>query len=608
MKKVILTVMLCNVYFIFYAQSLSSGVYAFDKAPVICDLSTPRLVVGGTVIKPKYIGNNINETIKHAFDYACRIWEEKIPTTYPLNISMSMQPLNDSTLANVITYYCGADNYPKVERTWNKRMAQTLYHNPCLDYDFENDEDGVIIFNSNMDFDYNTDPTKVDSDKYDFITVAIQAIAKLFGFYTEAFYFGGNVIPLDSANCYTTHVLNGGTVNYNSTINSSGFLFEGRNLYAPDSYDSRFSLNYFELDSTNHETLFLQPGVAKGAAIRHVGIAMDDYFDHFEWYERWVVVGDQSSSSFSGAYTDEVIDIFNNDDIILSKGVLEGLQSEYRNDDFDYFRDCGENRDVGIYVLLKDGSWRSISSIYNLNITDDSYSRTCDGYLRVLIVQMVPGPGGNYFNKTFQYRLVAFPPQTPEFDINSYEEADLNSMLRLRAGKRSLNTNPLEEDNECLNVEIGFSKVEGTEYVVVEQLDSDWPVPYTYYADPSAGVFSTIVGKRSPSTITLTYINEYGQKVSNPKVIDFSSEFEEVDPELLVRCRGSVLRYQILNVDSLPSLFCRYGIVNERGILVQSGSISSTSGNIPLNFTNSGVYTFSVRIGNEMLSATFLKL
>lgn len=46
-----------------------------------------RPIYGGTKIIPRFVGNWTKE-MEGAFEYACRIWEEAMPTTFPVKIDV----------------------------------------------------------------------------------------------------------------------------------------------------------------------------------------------------------------------------------------------------------------------------------------------------------------------------------------------------------------------------------------------------------------------------------------------------------------------------------------------------------------------------------------
>ena len=67
--------------------------------------SAEREVCGGTIINVIYKDEeSVSPTIKGAFEYACKLVEDAIPTTYPINIKVDFAPISESNcLASVAT-------------------------------------------------------------------------------------------------------------------------------------------------------------------------------------------------------------------------------------------------------------------------------------------------------------------------------------------------------------------------------------------------------------------------------------------------------------------------------------------------------------------------
>ena len=90
-------------------QEYVEDVSVLSEAVVPKELNLPivRTVYGGTKIIPIYEGNWTNE-MKGAFEYACKIWEEAMPTTFPIKIKVVLDEtnsmyLNKSVLSSILT-------------------------------------------------------------------------------------------------------------------------------------------------------------------------------------------------------------------------------------------------------------------------------------------------------------------------------------------------------------------------------------------------------------------------------------------------------------------------------------------------------------------------
>lgn len=296
MKRYYITFVLLSLFMAASAQSYGTkGVYATNGSAVIVGQKAARDVYGGTVINPKFIGSGFNPTIRRAFKHACEIWEEQIPTTYPLNINVKMGTLvGNNTLAYVSPRY-SSDFFGR-ERASLKRVAQWDSYWQLDAEDFINETDAEITFTSRNVFDFNTDSLQCNPNKYDFITVAIQAIGKALGFYLQAYYDGQYLCPFDSANVYTYYVYERmGNMTYQNAINSGNMSIVKGNkswpLYCPATYNSNFSLAYFAINATDDETMFMQPGISKGTVVRHLGESMQAVFSAMGWDRAYATGG-----------------------------------------------------------------------------------------------------------------------------------------------------------------------------------------------------------------------------------------------------------------------------------------------------------------------------
>lgn len=91
-----------------YAQKDFMRVYGTDKTACRIDLPAVRKVYGGTIIKTTFRTFGLKQEFKGAFEYACKLVEECVPTAYPLNISVSMANLKEEDcLAKVQTFTFG---------------------------------------------------------------------------------------------------------------------------------------------------------------------------------------------------------------------------------------------------------------------------------------------------------------------------------------------------------------------------------------------------------------------------------------------------------------------------------------------------------------------
>ena len=104
MRLTVLCFFLACAYTMFGQDSIESYSYASDKiVEQTYGLPTVRSVGGGTKIVVDYQGN-WREEMKGAFEYACKIWEENMPTTFPIHIKAIIdERRNSSALSKIVT-------------------------------------------------------------------------------------------------------------------------------------------------------------------------------------------------------------------------------------------------------------------------------------------------------------------------------------------------------------------------------------------------------------------------------------------------------------------------------------------------------------------------
>lgn len=166
-----------------------------------------------------------------------------------------------------------------------------------------------------------------------------------------------------------------------------------------------------------------------------------------------------------------------------------------------------------VSVLRKDGTWEIIPSTSSWNESEvsfmpssidvnkaDQYARSSDGYLRCRV---------NYtsypveVNRLARYFLLDYLPQKPEMAF---------SKVMPQTGTVA--------DDYYADVKIGFKNVEGTEKILVEQLEEGSPVPFTYYVeDVRDGYFIASVDKEYSTTFKLRAMNKYGETVSEQLIV-----------------------------------------------------------------------------------------
>lgn len=574
------------------AQKSASKVYVSSKAPVKINLPEDRELYGGTIINVTYKGSRFSNTIKGAFEYACKLVEENVPTTFPINISVEFSNLQDSEcLAKVENYPLResmAGRFPGSDNIYVKRYYQAY----AADYPtFENLEEGNdffmnsidanIKFSSTQKFDYSIDISKISNNKYDFVTVAIQALLKAIGFTCNIYENDQKIYISSPSNQYTSKYFYTDNPSGNYSRATSGkFRFGKWSIVCDKPYKQGISMNYF-IDSDDKETAILQYGISKGSYIRYIGKSLQSFFSDCDW-DRGILTG-SSSTTFNNAKTNNVISFKG----IEVPTVYNIKNNAYLQDDnWNIF--YNERREInprGLSVLLKDGSWETFNDYTDLK-ENEKYARTVDGYLRLKKITAI-NTGLGYSNYKIEYQLYDYIPQKPEAGLNTYT---LNTDEYLtNNSKRIINE---EDDDEFVDVEIGLKNTEGTKEVIVEQTDSDYPIPYSYVIDsPQEGKFITLMNKKYPSLFKLTYINENGKTIGDEFTIDLTNNIEEQKTQLIeLDIKNNTISY---NVNNYKPQKLHYRIINiTKGKTVINNDLTERKGTISLTELKNGYYSF----------------
>lgn len=538
------------------------------------------------------------------------MWEEKIPTTFPIKLQVRISNIvNPQCLATV--NFVTSDSEYFYDRIYEKRYYQNynITSGVSLEY-FRDQPDAVITFTSRKVFDYNINGSEITSNKYDFVTVAIQAIGKALGFICNAAASNQSLEMVQPVNKFTSALLSN-DVSYNYQLATSGNAYIGKNevtstkwyLYSPSTFDSRFSLNYYREDISNMETLFMQPGVAKGSVIRYIGKGIDDFFSYCAW-DRPVATS-MNSESVIGASTKDVIAY--QGQLAQSRALMPTYVAEVYTDNDDnvnaYMWDRLEMGETSNYVLMSDGSWRMYNNLSELAENED-YARTSDGYLRLKIVTKTSGASGRYHNKTATYRLYKYPPQKPMAAMNGFTKSDYSFS---RQSRRQY-IQSMQSDDDFVDVEIGFKNVEGCKRIIVEQTDSDYPVPYTYYVDVESGCFIAYMNKKYSSTFKLTYYNDEGNTIGDAFTIDLTKEDVATAENMYLFYKDNTLYYKFVR-DELPvELFGDYRIVCiTNPIVCVRGRLSGSEGCIDTSSLPTGAYVFTAISADGTYSAKWVK-
>lgn len=183
-------------------NTIDTEAYVSDETISRCiKLPFVRNVYGGTKIIVSYKGNWTNEMIG-AFEYACRIWEEALPTTFPIRIEAVLDNTKSTTQLSKISFNVRSHtddvmSYPAFTNvsTWTQMKGCTfaemagyydtgIYDNVLLQSMFEKSDFKITYYDKGNKLKDNCSfslDENIDAGKYDFVTIVLRDIAKAFG-------------------------------------------------------------------------------------------------------------------------------------------------------------------------------------------------------------------------------------------------------------------------------------------------------------------------------------------------------------------------------------------------------------------------------------------
>lgn len=506
-----------------------------------------RTVPGGGVIKLLYEGNEWQQNLerKNALEHACRIFEEQMPTPVSLLVKVSFGRIAGSTFL-AKTNAKRDDEYLE-NRAYMKRRMLSYHEFQQVGVEFFSDIDAEIVFSDKDIFSYSLND--VTEDKYDFVTVALQQLARACGINNSIKADNTNRLLLfdeNNINRFENIFMIGFTNNPSEAYNmaTSGNVKKALNnkegsdiykFYAPSPYVFGVSLNNFDIEPSNTETILLQPNLPRGTSIRQVGKGISSIMWSMGWsYEKPVSI--ESGTDVAGpAYTDKTLPytqstIFGNGQPIhnntIYKAKIKPLRAKQVNSAFssqNYIQQFSDypilnwdsddpQRGWSVSILKTDGTWDVVTSEipyeksikFHPNMIDPGkvpgYVRSSDGFLRIKVAFYDGIPYGIGYPKSdthADYYLLDYLPQKPQIAFSKV-------MPQITAS-----------DNYLADIKVAFKNVEGTERILVEQLDEGARVPYTYYVDDvKDGYFIATVDKDYTTKFKLRAQNKNGETYS----------------------------------------------------------------------------------------------
>ncbi len=636
-----------------WQYSVGNDVYTkkFVNLPIV------RNIYGGTIINVDYIGDQWTNESKGAFEFACKIWEEKLPPCLPIKLTVQFGKLRGGP-ANALssvkpekridTYIQGKVTSAQIKAIfldgYNKRDNHSY-----LEYaneEFINSPDATIIYNIDRidDFSFSIDETS--SNKYDFVSLALRDIAKVLGFYTSIIAKNGyisvyneQITPFDrliignfSSEDPNQRYKQATSGNFKISIKYNQYY----NLYTPNPFIEGKSLQEFYPDPTLPFSEVLSYDFSKGMVVRNLGEDITLWLTkNMGWYSDVAVGGGGSSENkeystenvipykgeIKGSTTNKIktrdqIPTPNNQ---ISKTWIDptssNIQEFFETYCQPYNNFLGDKGDKGgwyVSILKKDGTWDLVYEenypyelfwldTKDLNITNtENYARTCDGYLRCRI---------SYCIWERDYPL--YPDRIIRSGFSEYYVLDYLPQKPKAQYVKVVSPITKTGNDYTADIKIAIKDIEGTEKIYVEALEEGERVPVVYEInDFKKGYFTTNVYTDCSTKFTLKAINKNGITYSDPITVKPINSIKfKFDPEIY----GDFIKLKFTDEDGV--IYEKY-VAKDYQIHSLNSYVTSTvkSGNlentnvIDIGSLDKGLYVLNVKDEqNKTYSTKFQK-
>ena len=539
-------------------------------------LPIKRTVSGGTKINVDFVGGWTKD-MEGAFTYACKLWEEAIPTTFPIRIKAVLdntKSVNNGVLSKVGRQdlqhnfengwegsgypYTTCSTWRQIKATkfhefsglsnteiYDSVLTDVMFNGYDITITYYNGDDGLV---NNCSFSLGEE---IDNNLYDFVSLVLRDLAKGFGItWVQRNTMGGQlrVIPARILP-YESHILSRIGYDGDNTkalqevtkgsieISDGGIEWE---IYAPTTWDSERSLSYFIPDQDKKLTQLLSYEFGRGSVVRD--FSDTHTLDFFRNILRWkgdILVGDNGGSSLNEKKT-------STEDVVPYKGVLTvpTTNSTYMIDQSLENDNLIGNGDMQIH---------SIGVAEEDSVLLDSLYIYHPGYgveyamLRNFAVSLLLNNGkwDVVYSDVVGSESLSIPTNNfvLHYDIEEYARS-CDGYLRCRVTENSYNANKrkfeyttsyhvldylpqkiemaksrvrpyFDEEDYYRDVEYGIKNLEGTTKVIVSQLDEGSDLPYYYeITDFKKGYFVATVDREFTSTFVVTSYNKNGSTSS----------------------------------------------------------------------------------------------
>lgn len=642
-----------------------SDSYALDQYIEKCtDVPIVRQINGGTVFKVTYEPEELwDNSMRGAFEYACKMWEEQLPNSLPINILAKIGNIRGTNKMNLLSKVQSTTyDFANFETVLSSRMKYVLlaehnsghnvtYVDSITNVDFFNKPDIVVTYNKSMlnSFSYSLDNTPVN--KYDFVTVVLRDIARGLGFSFNMTANSPKQIlederrPLTYYENIVRRAIGGNNLSEAYTNATQGSLTLSVNyynnilhLYAPTVWQNGISLNYLMPEEQKKFTELLSYNFGKGSVVRNI---VDNYKDIFYDFQGWKtynlttgyspvsVSSDGSSSniiSYNGDITLGRANSYNQNNISKKLNTILSASSKYEEitnaNAFDlqsylfpynYIYPDEEGSGAWLISLLKkDGTWdlvyRQSTGGFNIplktRMTDWNISSNFEQYQRTC--------EGYIRCRITHYKEVYDQLyHRPYYDIkNHYYVLDyLPQQVKMRYSAPLLTSSSTlamvsTNDNYTQDIKISIKDLEGINRVVVEQLDEGNDLPIKFEVkDFKKGYFVANVDKELYTKFVVYSYNNNGSSKSETLVVQ-----PLVQSDFTVNFSDDNIRINShLQKESDSINYSIYSSSTSLPLRVKEGVLNSQNPAIQINNLSKGIYILDIKSGNKRKSVKFVK-
>lgn len=573
MKSYLVMIVLIFLPFKIFAQTYSevNGYVSDESIPTIDGLPIIRTIEGGTLLKVSY-SEDCTYEMQGAFNYACRILEEALPSSLPITISVGLgtfRGADNKQLSKVDVLQeeaFGRDNLAEmVLMTRIKRVllkereveSDVTYLDSIPSWEFLSSietPDIRITYNKSYlnEFSFSLDENSVGEDFYDFVSLALRDLVRGFGYYSTILKNPNEDalwLRTAYANPFEKAILNAigsDDLNEQFSIATQGELRLSSSLilYAPTTWQNGISLNYF-IPTENRLSQILSTEFGKGTIRRNVTELNIGQLLNWKWD---LIVGSSTPSltsdgsnnvkvPFNGSisisqnttYNLENTDTSNNSDIrkIVSRtpSVRNAAGDDYEHivaycDSLHpFWHNQGGHGGEGITVSLlrKNGLWDVVYDANGfltpiaLNMSDWVLNFSAEEYARTCDGYLRGRvTTSTRKGRTYSYKSTYFVIDylPQKIELELAPEVSTNRSL---AASASLETH---------DIRINFKNLEGCDRLVIQKLEEGQRIASKYnVTDFKNGYFETSVKKNKWTKFTAVGYNDNGSTKSDELII-----------------------------------------------------------------------------------------